>query len=151
AFNMEKLEIATDEESLKKTRDKLHDLVTDYDNKKIELKAEAETLKAKAELARVARDRRVNLFVKVNKAAAAKATAAIAALAGGRFLKSTLERIRDLFKNLDKTIPLVGTLAEAIAGLTAWLMAAASNTFSLARNLAQMGQSALVLPGILAG
>ena len=56
-----------------------------------------------------------------------------------------------MFENLDKNIPIIGTVALAIQGLTGFLLSAASNAFALARSLVQMAGAGLALPGILAG
>src|SRR5690606_41046955 len=65
--------------------------------------------------------------------------------------RSTLFPYTTLFRSLDKNIPLIGSIALAVQGLSAWLLAAASNTFALAQSLAQIGPLALTLPGILGG
>lgn len=140
-----------DEEHLREVRHELDDLVDDFDGTKVELQAAVDSLVARAELARVSRDRIATIHVNVAKASLAKAEAALAALSGLRMLQSTLDNLWSAFKNLDKNIPLIGTMAEAVMGLSAWLLAAASNTFSLARSLAQIGGLALTLPGILGG
>jgi len=145
------LSTALDDEALRKVRDTLDDLVDDYDGKNIELQAGVDSLVARAELARVSRDRLVALHIQVSKASLAKAEATLAALSGLRLLGSTLDNLSDMFKNLDKNIPIIGTIAEAVIGLSAWLLAAASNTFTLARGLAQIGGLALTLPGIVGG
>lgn len=132
-------------------RQQLSDLVNDYDEQDIDFDAHANTLLARAELARVARDRVVNLFVNVDRAALAKAQTALAALSGGRLIGATLDNLRSLFQNLDKNIPLIGSVVLAVQGLSSWLLAAASNGFALARSLAQMAGAGLALPGILGG
>jgi hypothetical protein len=140
-----------DEESLRKVRRELNDVIDDYDGKGIDLQAAVDSVVARAELARVSRDRFVTMHVQVSKASIARAEAVLAGLSGLRMLGATLENLTDLFKNLDKNIPLIGTIAEAVMGLSAWLLAAASNTFALARSLAQIGGLALTLPGIMGG
>ncbi|MGW6006210.1 hypothetical protein ACWFNS_04725 [Oerskovia enterophila] len=140
-----------DQEHLKEVRHELDDLVDDFDGKKVELQAAVDSLVARAELARVSRDRFATIHVQVSKSSLAKAETALAALSGLRFLGSTLDHLSRLFRNLDKNVPLIGTLAEAVMGLSAWLLAAASNSFALARDLAQLGGLALTLPGILGG
>src|SRR5699024_9508762 len=142
------LNLSLDDEE---ARDQIEKLRRDYEGDDIQLEASIQALKARLRLARLARTRRVNLVVNITKASLMRARAAIAALAGGRFIQATWERIRDLFKNMDKNIPLIGSIALAIQGLSASLAAAASNTFSLARSLAQMSGAALALPGILGG
>src|SRR5699024_3582540 len=122
-----------------------------YDGDDIEFDVQVHALKARSEIARVARRRQVNLVLNVTKRSIAKAQAAIAALAGGRFVEATWRRITDLFRNMDKNIPLIGSIALAIQGLSAWLAAASSNAFALSRSLAQMAGAGLALPGIAGG
>lgn len=104
-----------------------------------------------ARLSILTRDRIVSIIPKVQSAALAKARTALAALSGLRLVTSTLDNLKDLVKNLDKSIPLIGSMAEAVMGLSAWLLAAASNTFALSRSLAQIAGAGLALPGIVAG
>ena len=145
------LSAALDQESLRKIRRDLEDVVDDYDGKDISLQTTVDSVVARAELARVSRDRFVNLHVQVSKASIAKAETALAALSGLRLIGSTLDNLSRLFRNLDKNIPLIGTLAEAVMGLSAGLLAAASNTFVLSQGLAQIGGAGLALPGIFGG
>src|SRR5699024_7690905 len=66
-----------------------------YDGDDIEFDVQVHALKARSEIARVARRRQVNLVLNVTKRSIAKAQAAIAALAGGRFVEATWRRITD--------------------------------------------------------
>ncbi|MEU9057833.1 hypothetical protein AB0D13_02770 [Streptomyces sp. NPDC048430] len=104
-----------------------------------------------AAMARLTRDRVVNLFPKVSLSAAATATAMLKALSGARVLGNMFERLGNMLKNLDKSTPIIGTLATAIAGLAGWGLTATSNLFTLAASLAQIGATSLALPGILGG
>lgn len=104
-----------------------------------------------AEMAKLARNRIVNLIPKVSLTAAATAAAMLKALSGARVLSDTFERLGRMIKNLDKSTPIIGTLATAIAGLASWGIAAASNLFTLSASLAQIGATSLALPGILGG
>ncbi|WP_159795642.1 hypothetical protein [Puerhibacterium puerhi] len=140
-----------DDESRKKVKKELDDLIEDYDGDSVDLEAKVNSIVARAELARVSRDRVVTMFVNVSKASVARAEATLAALAGVRLLSSTLRNIWDLFKNLDKNIPLIGTIAEAVMGLGAGLLAALSNTFALSKALAQIGGLVFALPGMAGG
>ncbi|EFL15321.1 hypothetical protein [Streptomyces sp. C] len=102
-------------------------------------------------LARLTRDRVVNLFPKVSLSAAASAGAMLAALSGGRVLGDIFEKLGNTLRNLDRSTPIIGTIATAIAGLSAWGISAASNLFTLSASLAQIGATSLALPGILGG
>ncbi|MEU0120628.1 hypothetical protein ABZ114_02855 [Streptomyces albidoflavus] len=104
-----------------------------------------------AAMARLTRDRVVNIFPKVSLTAAATATAMLKALSGARVLGNVFERLGNMIKNLDRSTPIIGTLATAIAGLAGWGLTATSNLFTLAASLAQIGATSLALPGILGG
>jgi phage-related protein len=106
---------------------------------------------AVAQLAILSRDRIINLIPKVSMSAAASATAAIAALSGARVLGEVFENLGNTLKNLDKNIPIIGSLATAMAGLAGFGLSAASNLFALSQSLAQIGPAALALPGIFGG
>ena len=104
-----------------------------------------------ARLAVLTRPRLVPIIPVVdNKAAAAVATT-LAALSGARLIVDQIDSIIERLKNLDKAIPIIGTLAEAILGLGAFGLTAASNLFALAQSLAQIGPAILTLPGIFGG
>jgi|GEM_PF-1760106 len=142
------------EDSIRRANQQLTDLIGDYDGDKITLHAalaDAAMRYVQVRLAYLSRLRTVNLAPVVDSKAYAAAATALAALSGGRLLKSTLGNITDLFKNLDKNIPLVGSFAMAVLGLSGWLLAAASNTFALSRGLAQIAGAGLALPGIFGG
>ncbi|MFE0771965.1 hypothetical protein [Streptomyces sp. NPDC058861] len=104
-----------------------------------------------AHLAALSRDRVVELVPRVKLSAAATATAMLQALSGSRVLGDMFERLGNSIKNLDRSTPIIGTLATAIAGLSAWGISAASNLFTLSASLAQIGATSLALPGILGG
>lgn len=148
------LRAMVEENSIRRAEQDLEDLIGDYDGKKITLHAAlADTAYryVQAKMAWLSRHRDSMIVPVVNSKAYAAAATALAALSGGRLLSSTLSNITDLFKNLDKNIPLIGSIAMAVMGLSGWLLAAASNTFTLSRGLAQIAGAGLTLPGILGG
>jgi phage-related protein len=111
----------------------------------------ASTAASSARLALLSRARTVPLLPEVSTAASAKAAAALAALSGARVIHTYFDNIVNSISNLDRSVPLIGTLSLAVAGLAGWGITAASNLASLAVSLAQIGPAALVLPGILGG
>src|SRR5690606_5869293 len=117
----------------------------------IEFQAAVDSLVARAELARVARDRIVTLHVNVSKKSLAAASTAIAALSGARLAGDTVRRLWESLENLDKAIPGISAVTTAILLLSAGLTTALSNTLALFASLAQIGALALVLPGIATG
>ncbi|WP_405057046.1 hypothetical protein OG474_30460 [Kribbella sp. NBC_01505] len=129
-------------------RDKLDELKT------TEIKPDLNSAWARivvGELAVLARTREVSLLPVVSKNAAAKAGATLAALAGARVLNDLVRNLARSLGQLDRNVPIIGTIAEAIAGLAAWALSAASNLFSLSASLAQIGGLAFALPGIFGG
>ncbi|MFI5863565.1 hypothetical protein [Streptomyces sp. NPDC051546] len=104
-----------------------------------------------ARIAALTRPRTVQILPKLNNSAVAAVATSLAALSGARVLNSMFERLGRTLKNLDKAVPIVGSLATAIAGLAAFGLTAASNLFALSSSLAQIGALALLLPGLLGG
>ncbi|MCS0601098.1 hypothetical protein NX794_07615 [Streptomyces sp. LP11] len=138
----------------RKVEHEIDDLQDKIDGLKAEI--EPETSKSAiaavmASMARLTRDRTVNLFPKVSVSAYTTAASMLKALSGGRVLSQTFEKLGNVLKNLDRSTPIIGTLATAIAGLASWGIAAASNLAALSASLAQIGATSLALPGILGG
>ncbi|MEU5403711.1 hypothetical protein ABZ348_30970 [Streptomyces sp. NPDC005963] len=104
-----------------------------------------------ARLASLTRPRTVSIIPRLNNAAVAQVAASLAALSGIRVLNNMFTKFGDILKNLDKSVPIIGTLATAIAGLAGWGLSASSNLFALSASLAQIGAVSLTLPGILGG
>lgn len=129
---------------LKRIKDK-------HDGDEIEFQAAVDSLVARAELARVARDRIVTLHVNVSKKSLAAASTAIAALSGARLAGDTVRRLWESLEDLDKAIPAISAVTTAILLLSAGLTTAVSNTLALFASLVQIGALALVLPGIATG
>ncbi|TCC19964.1 hypothetical protein [Kribbella sindirgiensis] len=129
-------------------REKLDDL------KKTEIQPElsrGQKLLVAGELRILTRPREVSILPKVSKTAAAKVATTLAALSGARLVNDMIEDLARSLGNLDKNLPIIGTIAEAIAGVGAWALSATSNLFALSASLAQIAGVALVLPGIFGG
>lgn len=150
-----KIPVDIDKTKLDWVRHQLDDIKDDYG--KIEAKVQpnygsaAGNLVA-ARLAWLTRARTVSILPVLQPGSVAAFSAQLlAALSGGRLVKSTLENIRDLFKNVDKQIPKISLITSAISGLSAWLMAAISNVGSLILDIARLAGLLIPLPGIVAG
>lgn len=104
-----------------------------------------------ARLAVLTRPRDAEIIPRLNEGAAAKVGTMLAALSGARVLSDIFDDVWDSLKNLDKSVPIIGSIALAIAGLAGYGLSASSNLFALSASLAQMGGAALGLPGILGG
>ncbi|USH44604.1 tape measure protein [Streptomyces phage BroPlease] len=157
-FQMEELKAKITPELDAVARRKVEREIDDLQDKIDGLKAKVEPETSKSAIAAVmlamaklTRDRVVNIFPKVSVSAYAAATTMLKALSGARVLGNIFEKLGNVLKNLDKSVPIVGTLATAIAGLAGWALSASSNLFALSASLAQIGALSLTLPGILAG
>ncbi|MEU9795067.1 hypothetical protein AB0E27_31530 [Streptomyces sparsogenes] len=104
-----------------------------------------------ARLALLTRPRKVSIVPELNNAALAKVATALAALSGMRVVNELFENFGNILRNLDKSVPIIGTMASAIAGLAALALTSASNLFALSASLAQIGAVGLTLPGVLGG
>ncbi|WP_405056962.1 hypothetical protein OG474_30010 [Kribbella sp. NBC_01505] len=143
-----------DQASLEHVQRELDDFRNQNDPLKIQVKPEmvlGATTVINKRLEFISRPRRVPLLPYVESSAAAKALTALAALSGARVLSSYLDDIAKSLSRLDKSVPIIGTLAEAIAGLGAFALASASNLFALSASLAQIAGASFVLPGIFGG
>jgi phage-related protein len=104
-----------------------------------------------ARLGILTRPRTVSIVPELNNAAVAKVATALAALSGVRVLNKLFREFGDILSNLDKSVPLIGSLATAMAGLAGVALAGASNLFALSASLAQIGPTVALLPGLLGG
>lgn len=104
-----------------------------------------------ARLSALTRPRTVSIIPTMNDGAYAKVLTALAALSGARLLSNIFGDVARSLLRLDQALPIIGSLALAIAGLAGWGLSAASNLFALSSALAQIGPAALVLPGIFGG
>lgn len=138
----------------RKVQRDIEDLQDRIDGLKAEIEPEVSRTGIMATIAHMAvltRDRFVDLIPRVKLSAAATAAAMLQALSGARVLGDMFERLGRMVRNLDKSAPMIGTLATAIAGLAGWGITAASNLFTMSASLAQIGATSLALPGILGG
>ncbi|MCZ4085441.1 hypothetical protein [Streptomyces antarcticus] len=137
-----------------KVKRDIDDLQDRIDGLKAEIEPELSRTGVMATIAHMAvltRNRFVDLIPRVKLSAAATAAAMLQALSGARVLGDVFERLGNMVRNLDKSAPIIGTLATAIAGLAGWGITAASNLFTMSASLAQIGATSLALPGILGG
>lgn len=97
------------------------------------------------------RPRAVPIFPVLNNTAFNAVATALARLSGARLLDTTFGKITKQLKNLDKNLPIIGSIALAVAGLAGWSLTAASNLAALSYTLAQIFSVSLALPGIFGG
>ncbi|QJD50665.1 tape measure protein [Streptomyces phage Issmi] len=142
------------DESLRKMTDQLKDWRDRNSPLKIKIEpdvAASSSLATSARLGFLTRPRTVSIIPKLNEAAVTKVATALAALSGARVLKKLFSEIGEVLSNLDRSVPVIGSLAAAIAGVAGFALSAASNLFSLSASLAQIGPTVALLPGLLGG
>ncbi|MET8111178.1 phage tail protein [Streptomyces prasinus] len=153
-INAADVDLKISDQSLRDMTEQLKDWRDDNSPLKIKIEPDMSAIAGAATSARLAaltRPRTVSIIPMLNDAAVAKVAAGLAALSGLRVVDNLFEKFSRTIKNLDKNVPIIGTLATAIAGLAGWALSAASNLFALSASLAQIGAVSLTLPGILGG
>lgn len=148
------VDVKISDQSLRDMTDQLKDWRDRNSPQKIDLELNWPTAASagiSARLGVLTRPRTVSIIPTLNNAAVAQVAAGIAALSGIRVVNNLFEKFGDILKNLDKNVPIIGTLATAVAGLAGWSLSAASNLAALSASLAQIGAVGLTLPGILGG
>ncbi|MGW1258452.1 phage tail protein [Streptomyces sp. NPDC002513] len=149
-----KVELELDEESARRVKHKLKDWADDLSPLKIKVELDIPNgagARISARLQVLTRPRTVPIVPKLDSTAVTKVATALAALSGARVLNRMFERLSNTLKNLDKSVPVIGSLALAIAGLAGWGLSAASNLAALSSSLASIGATSLLLPGLLGG
>ncbi|MGC4928081.1 phage tail protein [Streptomyces sp. DT117] len=149
-----RIELELDQQSADKAKRKLNDWADDVSplTVKVELDIANGTGAAmSARLQVLTRPRTVPIVPELDHGAVARVATALAALSGARVLNRMFERLSDTLKNLDKSVPIIGTLTLAIAGLAGWGLSAASNLAALSASLASIASLSLLLPGLLGG
>ncbi|QZE10721.1 tape measure protein [Streptomyces phage South40] len=148
------VQLELNRQSADRVKDQIKDWADDISPIKIQVEPDFSATGARITQARLAvltRPRTVSIVPKLNEAALVKVGTALAALSGMRVINNMFQKFGNILKNLDKNVPIIGTIATAVAGLSAWGLSAASNLFALSASLAQIGAVGLTLPGILGG
>ncbi len=143
-----------DRDSLEHVNNQLNDFRDKQNDNEIELRpsiAQASLRWVQAQFALLQRPREVEFAPVVDSKAYAAVAATLAALSGGRMLADTVKNLKDMFKELDKNIPKMSLITEAVGGIAAWGTAAVSNILGIAGGFVEMSGAALALPGIIAG
>ncbi|MFB8020059.1 hypothetical protein ACFC36_16035 [Streptomyces rubiginosohelvolus] len=149
-----KVELELDQQSADRVKRKLQDWADDISPLKVKVEpdfAHGSGLAISTRLQVLTRPRTVPIIPDLDNGAVAKVGAALAALSGARVLNSMFEKLGRTLRNLDKSVPIIGSLSLAIAGLAGWGLTAASNLAALSASLAQIGYTGLLLPGLLGG
>ncbi|MEU7643356.1 phage tail protein [Streptomyces huasconensis] len=149
-----KIELELDQQSADLAKRKLKDWADDVSPLKVKVEpdiANGSGAALSTRLQILTRPRTVPILPELDNAAVAKVGAALAALSGARVLNSMFEKLGNTLRNLDKSVPAIGSLSLAIAGLAGWGLSAASNLAALSSSLAQIGYAGLLLPGLFGG
>jgi phage-related protein len=154
-------ELNTGEIKLKISDQSLRDMTKQLDDwrdknspQTIKIKPDMSAVSGAATSARLGiltRPRTVSIVPELNNAAVAKVATALAALSGVRVLNKLFREFGDILSNLDKSVPIIGSMASAVAGLASAGLAGASNLFALSASLAQIGPTVALLPGLMGG
>lgn len=121
------------------------------ENFEVTAQADADTLRAKLKLMRLARPRFVAIIPYLNKAATAKVAATLAALAGARATKQLMKNFSDFAKDMDKNLLSFANIGMAITNLISLISAGTSQIFTLGASILSIIPAAAAIPGILGG
>lgn len=149
-----KIELELDKDSADRVKDEIDRWRRNVSPVKVDIELNwpsAASAAVSARLGILTRPRTVPIIPDLDNTAVTKVATALAALSGARVLSDTFERLWKSIKNLDRSAPIIGSLATAIAGLAGWGITAASNLFTLSASLASIAPTALLLPGLLGG
>jgi hypothetical protein len=146
-----KLTVELDNESRRQVEREIEDLEDKIDKIKSTIDVDVVSAAARAELAVLARNRVVELIVKVNEKSLVVAGTALAGLSGARLLGDYIDNIGTSLSNLDKNLPKITTLVLGLASIGSAALTASSNVLAMVSSLASIGPAALALPGILGG
>ncbi|MFD6636772.1 hypothetical protein ACFWDN_13255 [Micromonospora chalcea] len=149
-----KVKLDLDKSAMQKLKKDLKDWAKDISPLEITVKPEllkGSTTYINARLRAVARPREVQFIPTINNAALAKVATALAAMSGARVVGDMLDDIGRALMRLDKSVPIISTIALAIAGLSGATIASASNIAALSVALAQMLPVGFALAGAFTG
>ncbi|MGW6745422.1 phage tail protein [Streptomyces sp. NPDC055025] len=149
-----KIELELDQRSADRAKQKIKDWLDGISPLTVPVKldiANGTGAAISARLQILTRPRTVPIVPELDNTAVLRVATALAALSGARVLNSMFEKLGNTLRNLDKSVPIIGSLALAIAGLAGWGLSAASNLAALSASLASIGSTTLLLPGLLGG
>lgn len=132
------------EESKKKLKHELKKL-----DGKATVNADLDDGKARFDLKRLLRPRKLTINVHLGKAALARALAQIKALAGGNIFENIGRNLNDMLRNLDTAAVKFATLGTAIGGIISVAGGGIGIISSLAVGLAKATPALLALPGVM--
>ncbi len=143
-----RVKIAAELANAEEFKHEVHKLIHDVEKESVDVTVKPHTLGYRAEMAYALRDRIVNVYVKLEPVALAKATAALTALSGARIAGNWLDDISDMARNLDKNLPSIIGWTTGITSLLAGLTSAAGSLVSIGEGLFSISPMLLVIPGL---
>jgi phage-related protein len=146
------VQLDLDQQALDHVKRQLDDWRKDNDPIKVQVQPElafGATTIINGRLDYIARPRRIPLLPYVDNAALAKVATSLAALSGARVITGYFRDLGRMLGNLDKNVPIIGSVAVAVMGLGGAGIAATSNLAALSASLASILPLALTFPGVL--
>ena len=142
--------LSTEDEELLKHRiksiaDEIDDATKD---RSVDVHLNTHTALASRMLAFVTRSRFVDVIVKVNKAAMAKAMTTLAALSGARLSWKFIDDLANFAKDLDKNLPKIAGWTSGLTSLFGAIAASGAGLAGLGGDLMAILPAALVIPGL---
>lgn len=127
-------------------------LKEDFENDRVHLQADLDRqATVRTQLDTLARDRIVNLLVRINKRSLATAEATLASITGANILQRAGRSLENFVQNLDSVAFATANVATKMSLIGSSALASTSSVLALVGGLGQLGAYALTLPAFLAG
>lgn len=144
-----RVKIAAEIANVERFEKDVRDMVQRASRNEARINVNAFTAIASRQISFTARDRIVNLIVRVSKKSVADALTTLAALSGARLSWQWIDDLATSMKNLDKNLPAILGWTTGITSLVASLFAATSGLVGIGQGLFSILPAFLVLPGLL--
>lgn len=129
----------------------INSMVHDAEKNSVTLNADADTGRAREQIAVASRSRIVTFTVRVSKASLASVGTALAAISGARLAGTILQDIGRGLSNLDKNLPKLAAVGLGIANVTSLLLGSVGGIVTVGAGLFSIVGVLGAAPGILAG
>jgi hypothetical protein len=126
-------------------------MVHDAEKNSVTLNADADTGRARQQIAMASRSRFVNFTVRVSKSSLASAATALAAISGARLAGTVLQDIGRGLSNLDKNLPKLAAVGLGVANLASTLLSSVGGIVTVGGGLVSVLGLLGAAPGVLAG
>lgn len=129
----------------------INSMVHDAEKNSVTLNADADTGRAREQIAVASRSRIVNFTVRVSKSSLASVGTALAAISGARLAGTVLQDIGRGLSNLDKNLPKLAAVGLGVANVTSLLLGSVGGIVTVGAGLISIVGVLGAAPGILAG